>query len=117
LALQIAVYDMGAQKVIELTGEADLATLTQLDEAIHTALRHNQQSVPVAIDLAGLEFLDCGTIGVLVTGRTYAETLGIEYLVRNPHGLVALVLRVTGTLDYLTGSPPPSASTDDPTQR
>lgn len=108
MALQIAALDTGTQTVISLTGESDLSTVAQLDEAIHAALPPHALPVRVVIDLAGLTFLDCVTIGVLVAGRARAATLGIDVRVLNPRGLVAMVLRLTGTLDYLTGPEPPT---------
>jgi anti-sigma B factor antagonist len=48
------------------------------------------------IDLDLVEFLDCSGIGALVAGRKAANAAGSRFQVRNPRGVVATVMELTG---------------------
>ena len=50
----------------------------------------------VLIDLDLVEFLDCSGIGALVAGRNAADAAGSRFQVRNPRGVVATVMELTG---------------------
>lgn len=50
----------------------------------------------LVIDLDLVEFLDCSGIGALVAGRNAADAAGSRFQVRNPRGVVATVLQLTG---------------------
>jgi anti-anti-sigma factor len=104
--LTIATHTVyqGTTRLI-LTGEADLATMQPLREAITRAV-HGEHVAEVLIDLHPLRFLDATTIGVLVEGRRLADGKGIGYQVVNAQGMVRYVLEVAGVLDHLRGGPP-----------
>lgn len=53
------------------------------------------------IDLDLVEFLDCSGIGALVAGRNAADAAGSRFEVRNPRGVVATVLQLTGAFTQL----------------
>lgn len=66
---------------LTLAGEADLATVEPLREAITRAVQavHGEHVAGVLIDLHAVRFLDSTTIGVLVEGRRLADEKGIGY--------------------------------------
>jgi anti-sigma B factor antagonist len=97
-----AVYQGITQ--LALAGEADLATVEPLREAITYAV-HREHVAGVLIDLHALRYLDFTTIGVLVEGRRLADEKGVGYRIVNPEGVVRHVLQVAGVLDYLSGDP------------
>ncbi len=107
MALSIAVRGSGRTVVIQLTGEIDLGTLPVLNAAITTALEYEPRPVRVVIDLAHVTYLDCAGIGVLLAGGHRAWARDIQYRVRNPRGMVANILTLTDTLDYLTRASTP----------
>ena len=89
---------------LTLSGDADLATVEPLREAITRAV-HGEHVAGVLIDLHAVRFLDSTTIRVLVEGRRLADEQGIGYQVVNAEGNVRYVLEVAGVLEHLRGSP------------
>jgi len=91
---------------LRLTGEIDLTTVDQLDEAITNEIRRNDVAA-VLLDLDQVTFLDSTGIATLVKGRHAADRQGKRIAVTNAHGPVRRVLDVTGTWNYLTGHDAP----------
>ena len=68
----------------------------------------------IEVDLAGVTFLDCGGLAVLVVVGQAADRAGCCVRVTNPQPLVRRLLKLTGLLDALTagcGQPSPAATT------
>lgn len=84
----LTIIDTGTPGRVEFVGEADLSTLAQLAQAVDVLAA---QAGDVIIDLARLDFLDVGSVGLLV--RT-AGRLGPprRLLLRGATGCVARVL-------------------------
>jgi anti-anti-sigma factor len=61
---------------VALSGELDLAGVTQFDEALRTA---REAGGTLTIDLTDLEFIDSSGLGVLVRFNNGATTAGFEY--------------------------------------
>ncbi len=99
----------GETVVLRLAGEVDLATVPQLTAALDAVLDRAAPPIRVVVDLTDLRYLDCAGVGALVGGRARANERGLDYRVRGAHGLVAKVLALTGTLDYLA-EPPEAAA-------
>lgn len=100
--------------VLELVGHLDLDSRAAFDEAVDGALAEG--ATWIAIDLAGLEFVDATGIGVLVGARNRAMGSGADLVVRGARGGVRRVLALTGVGAYLEGGssmPPETASTID----
>jgi anti-anti-sigma factor len=89
---------------LRLVGELDLCTRPQLTAAFDEALEAG--CVCFRIDLAGVAFVDAGTLGVLIGLRRRAMASGGLVELRSPS---AAVLRVIGILGLgVLLEPPPS---------
>jgi anti-anti-sigma factor len=79
--------------VVELHGELDLATGRDLADLLATTTARAKVTI---LDLAGLEFLDCGGLRALVQARVQAGLDGHALLLAAPGGPVRRVLDMTG---------------------
>jgi anti-anti-sigma factor len=84
-----------------VVGEVDLATAHLLRDRLLGVL-HEQAPAVVEVDLAGVTFLDCTGISVLVAVRNAAIRAGGQLRVANPQPIVRRVLELTGLLGVLT---------------
>jgi anti-anti-sigma factor len=87
-------------RVLTLTGEHDLATVPQLQDAIDDA---SAAGLPVVVDLTRAAFIDSSVIGALIAAGTAPDGGSPRYLavVAPPDGHVARVLetiRIAGVL-------------------
>jgi anti-sigma B factor antagonist len=89
---------------LALTGEIDLSTCAKLAAAIDAAVDGGANAV--AVDLAGVTFLDSTGVNALVQGKRKAESVGAQYRVVGAGGMAARVLKLVGVLDVLTGNAP-----------
>lgn len=124
MSLRIRVETEGTAVTIRLAGDLDLATEHCVREAIAAVLDGEgldggaldgsvlDGSAPddpgpdsLTVDLADVAFLDCRGLSTLIHGRHVADTHRVAFRVRNASGITASVLRLTGTLDYLAGTP------------
>jgi anti-anti-sigma factor len=102
-------YPSPATARAAVTGEVDLATATTLRDRLFDVLDGQNPSV-LDVDLAGVTFMDCTGLGVLVAVRRAAARTGCQLRVTNPQPIVRRVLEVTGLLGVLTtqiDQPPP----------
>jgi anti-sigma B factor antagonist len=68
--LTVTATDRGTSQVLEVAGELDMATASQLREVLRDlTLRRGQQLI---IDMAGLGFCDSSGMTALITGRNHA---------------------------------------------
>lgn len=105
MALSVTVRVAGRVVEVDLLGELDASEVPRLRAAITAALDRDVPPERLVVDLAGVAFLDCAGVGGLIRGREAAAARGIPYTVRGARGVAELVLRVTGTLEYLTAPP------------
>ncbi|HEY2674285.1 MAG TPA: STAS domain-containing protein [Rugosimonospora sp.] len=109
MSLRIRLETDGTAVTIRLAGDLDLATEHDVRESIAAALDGDglDGGAPdsLTVDLADVAFLDCRGLSTLIHGRHVADAHRIAFRVRNATGIPASVLRLTGTLDYLTGLP------------
>lgn len=90
LPLLVSHHDKGGARVLGLSGECDLATRQQLENALARALSARDLD-PLILDLSGLEFCDVGcTWLVCEAGRQGRVVLA---------GLSGIVGKVLGLLD------------------
>ncbi|MGC9666921.1 STAS domain-containing protein [Planosporangium sp. 12N6] len=99
--LESSVERTGDRVTVALAGEADLATIGQLRDALFGAVA--QRPGRVVVDLRGLLFIDSMSISALIAARRAAFEHGTEFVVANPRGQVLKVFVVSGVLDALTG--------------
>jgi anti-sigma B factor antagonist len=92
--------------LLALRGEVDLSNVGYLRDALDWAFADDTGNIE--IDLCGVTFLDCATIGVLVTASQIAQQSGRELFISNPQGFVRTMFELTGDLAQLSASDPVS---------
>jgi len=85
-----------------VSGELDLATAPDLEEAVATAATRPGVH-EVVIQLAGLSFLDASGIAALSRARTAAAGAGVLVRAEGARGVAARVLMLTGVGEWLSG--------------
>jgi anti-anti-sigma factor len=94
---------------VVVIGEVDLATAKQLRDRLFAVL-HDQATAVMDVDLAGVSFLDCAGIGVLVAVRNRAVDAGQRMYVSHPGRTIRRLLELSGLLTLFT------APIDEPSQ-
>jgi anti-anti-sigma factor len=79
--------------VLALRGELDVTIAAELSAELAGLMSRERW---VIVDLAGLSFIDCSSLGVLAGARRQARTAGGDVLLAGPRGVVARVLALTG---------------------
>jgi anti-anti-sigma factor len=92
---------------VRVTGEVDLATAPRLRAALQAAVGTAYPPMEIAVDLAGVTFIDAVGIGVLIAGRNAARAAGVGFSVRSPQPLVVRVIDVLGLAETLRVVPAP----------
>jgi anti-anti-sigma factor len=102
LALSVTL-DLPAGTIlrVRVTGEIDLATAPRLQTALQTAVGSATPPMEIAVDLAGVTFIDAVGIGVLIAGRNAARAAGVGFSVRSPQPLVVRMIDVLGLAETL----------------
>jgi anti-sigma B factor antagonist len=77
----IEVHQQAGRTFLNLSGELDLATVGQLEEAIDT---HLAASEDVVVDLRALSFMDSTGVRALVAGHAAAQNGGGSLLIVRP---------------------------------
>lgn len=92
--MQIAKTSNPDRHVITVSGEVDLASSPQLDDAIISAL--NAGAKAVAIDLTDVSFMDSSGLGVIVRGlkRCREAEIDLDLVITNER--VLKVFGITG---------------------
>ncbi|MFI7543472.1 STAS domain-containing protein [Actinoplanes sp. NPDC049599] len=89
---------------IAVIGEIDLSTAEELfADLLGVILAGRPQHIEV--DLAGVTFLDCRGLGVLVVARRVAARAGGRLRITGPQPLVRRVMEATGLLGILSSEP------------
>ena len=91
----------GPQTTLALSGELDPATAPDLEARI-AELAVDPTVTSVAINLAGVTFLDSSGLRVLVTGRETLRTRGAGLVLRDPSANIRRVLEVSGLTELIT---------------
>jgi len=97
----------GAVLPVRVTGEVDLATAPRLQAALQAAVGAATPPMEIAVDLAGVTFIDAVGIGVLIAGRNAARAAGVGFSVRSPQPLVVRMIDVLGLAGTLRVAPAP----------
>ena len=99
----LSTRDFGGHVIVVLSGELDMDGAELVTAGLAAAVARGPR---VIVDLAGLEFIDCSGITVLVRGRKLARQAGGELRLAAPRPRVLRLL----TLTRLTGVIPVHAS-------
>lgn len=89
----VDVSTTGAEIVLSLRGELDLWTRSQFVAAL--ALIEGTEA-RIVFDLADLDFIDAGNIGLIHQAVRLARTRGTQVVLRSPSPLVLRILDLTG---------------------
>jgi len=102
-------------------GTARLAVIGEIDRSNADMVRARLLNVlsalhphRIEVDLAGLTFMDCSGLTVLIVAGKAAARTGCQLRITNPQPLVRRILDLTGLLDVLTAAfdeAPPVATT------
>jgi anti-sigma B factor antagonist len=102
--LDIEITGRGARRVLSLTGQMDLDTATQLDQALEAVCADGVREV--VLDLKGLDFIDTTGLASVLAGRTVCEQHGCLYFIESPvPPSLKRVLAVTGIHRHLPLKP------------
>ena len=86
-----------------VVGEVDLSTAGLLRTkllSVFSALRPRR----IEVDLAGVNFLDCSGLTVLIVAREAAAGTGCQLRITNPQSIVRRVLDLSGVLGGFTAA-------------
>jgi len=86
----------GGHLVVRLRGELDAADAADAEAALARVTAGNPR---VVADLAGLEFIDCCGLGVLIRVQAQARQAGGDMLLAAPGQQVRRILALTGMAD------------------
>jgi len=98
--LDIRMTATEAGPVLTLSGEADVTTVAQLQEALDGQLT---PGVPaLLVEVSGLRFADSATIGVLIKAARRLNAQGGRLVLLNPQPAVARTITLLGVDQVLT---------------
>lgn len=89
-ALVASLATEGSSTVVALRGEADLFTLQVIRDVLARAIAEHDG--PVVIDLAGIAFIDTGSIRVLARAAAALGDRGRELTLRSPSRIAVRML-------------------------
>ncbi|KUL41256.1 STAS domain-containing protein [Actinoplanes awajinensis] len=89
---------------IAVAGEIDLNNTGELRAQLFDALR-TRRPHHIAVDLAGVRFIDCGGLAVLILLSQAALSSGCCLEFTDPPAFLLRMLKETGTLSILTVHP------------
>ncbi|GAB1644152.1 STAS domain-containing protein [Krasilnikovia sp. MM14-A1259] len=93
--------------IVTITGEIDLATHAQLQQAV-TDLLHHHPCHHLVLDMAGVTFLDAAGIRALLACHHTAEQLGTRLEIGPAGDMARRVLTLCSLADLFHLSPPAS---------
>jgi anti-sigma B factor antagonist len=102
LGLDVSISAEGAVTVIAFRGEADIATLPVVSDALSRVIA--DQRGDVVVDLAETRFIDTATLRALVRARGVLHWGGRQLTLRSPSTIADRMLAVFG-LSHLVSGP------------
>lgn len=101
--VELSVVGHGGHAVVALYGELDLADAPAVTSHLITAIAACGPSI--IVDLAGLTFIDCCGLGVLVRVLQWTRECGGDMILAAPQQRVRKVLSVTRMIDVFSVYP------------
>jgi anti-sigma B factor antagonist len=95
--VELSVSGRGGHAVVALCGELDLADAPVVASHLIAAVAAFGPSI--IVDLAGLEFIDCCGLGVLVRVQKWTRESGGDMYLAGPRPRVRRVLEMAGLTD------------------
>ena len=113
--IDISVLETGPDTcVVTVAGELDIVSATAVLNALNAAVATHHDTV---VDLAGLEFCDCGGLNALIRAAHAAKGHGVGLHLREVPHCLARLLWLFGSCDdfaiesfHPQGVPPPRSS-------
>lgn len=99
LDVQFHTTHLSGETTVAVTGELDVSNACELFDAIVDA--HEARRQDVAVDLAGVSFMDSRGLMTLVRAQRHLAEQRASLRVKNPRAGVTKVLEVTGVAAYL----------------
>ena len=91
-SVDLSTRECDGHVVVALRGELDLADAADVAAALAAAVAGEPR---IIVDLAGLDFIDCGGVAALARGHRLARQGGGELLLAAPQQRVLRVLAIT----------------------
>ena len=91
LVRQSASAEIG---ILKIAGDLDIMTSPRLSEEIQRQLERG--AVNIIVNLAGVRFMDCSGLRVLLEGLVSTQTRGGSLILISPPDLIMKLLRITG---------------------
>jgi anti-sigma B factor antagonist len=101
--VELSVGDFGGHAVVALSGELDVADAPAV--ASHLIAAVAACGPTIIVDLAGLEFIDCHGLGMLVRVLKWTRESGGDLILAAPQQRVRRVLKITGLMDVFSVCP------------
>jgi anti-sigma B factor antagonist len=97
--LGLRVEEVAGRTVVHVSGDIDIATVDQLEQALTAAL--DDGATDLLVDLSGVPFLDSTGIGVIVTVERRLQDAEGRFALRGLQALPRRVLEIGGLLRVL----------------
>lgn len=93
--LDVPTIVRGQVVVLEAAGEVDIATASQLADALKAAVNDHAGATRIVCDLSGVGFLDSTGLSTLAAGLRQADREGVEFCLTGVCGQEARILTLT----------------------
>ena len=97
--MQWSVHTSGNEVTVELLGEVDISCEAALGAALAEVV--GMKPTRIAVDLAGVSYLDSSGVRCLLNAARHAAAAGSELVVCRPAGIVLRVLQICGVDEML----------------
>jgi anti-sigma B factor antagonist len=98
-AAGLSIREYGGHVVATLRGELDVVDAASIMAVLAAAVARNPR---IILDLAALEFIDCGALAALGRVRAQARQAGGDLLLAEPRWPVRRLLDLTGLIDVFS---------------
>jgi anti-sigma B factor antagonist len=105
-AFSITVVRSGADAVVTLAGELDMATAPELADVFEALVADGPGEI--VVDLAELSFVDSSGLAVFVTTQNALHEQGRRLSLRSPRRHAIKVLEIAGLIEFLDVQTEPS---------
>ncbi len=111
--LALAYRRDGAEVIVEVCGELDLATAPLLERAL-ADLIDDQGCRSIVLDLHGLDFIGSTGLSVLLAAKDRAQSRGGEVILARPSPTARRSIEISGLLSEFAFRDDSAAATGDP---
>jgi anti-sigma B factor antagonist len=99
ISVSLSIREYGGYLIVALAGELDVGDAESVMAVLAAVAARDPR---IIVDLAALEFIDCGALGTLCRARAQARQAGGDLLLAAPRGPVRRVLALTGLIDVFS---------------